>query len=72
MAAARPPGWARVEPFCLAGRRVLGVPVATTTGLRFVTVHGPWGRPDMAIYMFTKAMLAGETDRRIQSGRDAA
>jgi UDP-glucuronate 4-epimerase len=31
-----------------------------TTGLRFFTVYGPWGRPDMAIFKFTKAMLAGE------------
>jgi UDP-glucuronate 4-epimerase len=30
------------------------------TGLRFFTVYGPWGRPDMAIYRFTRAMLAGE------------
>ena len=30
-----------------------------TTGLRFFTVYGPWGRPDMAIFMFTRAMLAG-------------
>ena len=28
-----------------------------TTGLRFFTVYGPWGRPDMAIYLFTKAIL---------------
>lgn len=31
-----------------------------TTGLRFFTVYGPWGRPDMALFKFTKAMLAGE------------
>ena len=31
-----------------------------TTGLRFFTVYGPWGRPDMALYLFAKAMLAGE------------
>ncbi|MCH2145951.1 MAG: NAD-dependent epimerase [Phycisphaerales bacterium] len=31
-----------------------------TTGLRFFTVYGPWGRPDMALFMFTKAILAGE------------
>ena len=29
------------------------------TGLRFFTVYGPWGRPDMALFLFTKAMLAG-------------
>ncbi|MFT5497290.1 MAG: UDP-glucuronate 4-epimerase [Kiritimatiellia bacterium] len=31
-----------------------------TIGLRFFTVYGPWGRPDMALWLFTKAMLAGE------------
>ena len=30
-----------------------------TTGLRFFTVYGPWGRPDMALFLFTKAMLSG-------------
>ena len=34
-----------------------GVP---TTGLRFFTVYGPWGRPDMALFLFTKAILKGE------------
>jgi UDP-glucuronate 4-epimerase len=32
-----------------------------TTGLRFFTVYGPWGRPDMALFKFTKAILEGET-----------
>jgi len=32
-----------------------------TTGLRFFTVYGPWGRPDMALYLFTKAILEGKT-----------
>ncbi|HYU12790.1 MAG TPA: NAD-dependent epimerase/dehydratase family protein [Stellaceae bacterium] len=31
----------------------------TCTGLRFFTVYGPWGRPDMAAYLFTEAILAG-------------
>jgi len=31
-----------------------------TTGLRFFTVYGPWGRPDMALFIFTKAILAGK------------
>jgi UDP-glucuronate 4-epimerase len=31
-----------------------------TTGLRFFTVYGPWGRPDMAYFMFTRAVLAGQ------------
>lgn len=30
-----------------------------TTGLRFFTVYGPWGRPDMALFLFTKAMIEG-------------
>ena len=34
-----------------------GIP---TTGLRFFTVYGPWGRPDMALFKFTKAMLEGQ------------
>ena len=32
-----------------------------TTGLRFFTVYGPWGRPDMALFKFTKAILANES-----------
>ena len=32
----------------------------STTGLRFFTVYGPWGRPDMALFKFTKAILASE------------
>ncbi|ROR14846.1 NAD-dependent epimerase [Erwinia sp. JUb26] len=35
-----------------------GIP---TTGLRFFTVYGPWGRPDMALFKFTRAILAGES-----------
>jgi UDP-glucuronate 4-epimerase len=31
-----------------------------TTGLRFFTVYGPWGRPDMSLFKFTKAIIAGE------------
>lgn len=31
-----------------------------TTGLRFFTVYGPWGRPDMAYFLFTKAILSGQ------------
>jgi len=34
-----------------------GIP---STGLRFFTVYGPWGRPDMALFMFTRKILAGE------------
>lgn len=32
-----------------------------TTGLRFFTVYGPWGRPDMALFLFTKAMIEGKS-----------
>ena len=40
-----------------------------TTGLRFFTVYGPWGRPDMALFLFTKAMLAGEPIQVFNHGR---
>ena len=36
---------------------LFGVPC---TGLRFFTVYGPWGRPDMALFKFTRGILAGE------------
>ncbi|MDP1026672.1 NAD-dependent epimerase/dehydratase family protein [Sphingomonas sp. KR1UV-12] len=39
------------------------------TGLRFFTVYGPWGRPDMAVWLFTKAILAGEPIRVFNGGR---
>jgi UDP-glucuronate 4-epimerase len=39
-----------------------------TTGLRFFTVYGPWGRPDMALFLFTKAILAGEPIRVFNHG----
>jgi UDP-glucuronate 4-epimerase len=38
------------------------------TGLRYFTVYGPWGRPDMAPFLFTKAILAGETLRVFNHG----
>lgn len=40
-----------------------------TTGLRFFTVYGPWGRPDMALYLFTRAILAGEPIRVFNEGQ---
>lgn len=40
-----------------------------TTGLRFFTVYGPWGRPDMALFLFTKAMLVGEPIRVFNHGQ---
>ena len=39
------------------------------TGLRFFTVYGPWGRPDMAPMLFTKAILAGEPIRVFNNGK---
>ncbi|MBB4616782.1 NAD-dependent epimerase/dehydratase family protein [Sphingomonas abaci] len=39
------------------------------TGLRFFTVYGPWGRPDMAVWLFTRAILAGEPIRVFNEGR---
>ena len=40
-----------------------------TTGLRFFTVYGPWGRPDMAIWLFTEAILQGKPIRLFDHGR---
>lgn len=40
-----------------------------TTGLRFFTVYGPWGRPDMALFKFTRAILAGETIQVFNYGK---
>jgi len=39
-----------------------------STGLRFFTVYGPWGRPDMSVFLFTKAILAGEPIRVFNNG----
>ena len=44
---------------------LFGIP---TTGLRFFTVYGPWGRPDMALFLFTRAILAGEAIRVFNRG----
>ena len=43
-----------------------GIP---TTGLRFFTVYGPWGRPDMALFLFTKAILEGRPIDVFNNGR---
>ena len=43
-----------------------GIP---SSGLRFFTVYGPWGRPDMALFLFTKAILAGEPIKVFNHGR---
>lgn len=39
-----------------------------TTGVRFFTVYGPWGRPDMALFLFSKAILAGEPIQVFNNG----
>jgi UDP-glucuronate 4-epimerase len=39
-----------------------------STGLRFFTVYGPWGRPDMAAYLFTRAIMADEPIRLFNAG----
>ncbi len=43
-----------------------GIP---STGLRFFTVYGPWGRPDMALFLFTKAILSGQSIEVFNHGR---
>ncbi len=40
-----------------------------STGLRFFTVYGPWGRPDMALFLFTQAMLAGKPIQVFNHGK---
>ncbi len=40
-----------------------------TTGLRFFTVYGPWGRPDMAMFIFAKAILAGQPIKLFNHGQ---
>ena len=44
---------------------LFGLPV---TGLRFFTVYGPWGRPDMAMWIFTKAIVAGQPIKLFNNG----
>jgi UDP-glucuronate 4-epimerase len=45
---------------------LFGIP---TSGLRFFTVYGPWGRPDMSVFLFTKAILAGKPIDVFNDGR---
>lgn len=45
--------------------QLFGLP---TTGLRFFTVYGPWGRPDMALFLFANAMLKGESIEVFNNG----
>jgi UDP-glucuronate 4-epimerase len=54
------------EAMAHAYAHLYGIPC---TGLRFFTVYGPWGRPDMALFLFTKSILAGEPIRVFNHGR---
>jgi UDP-glucuronate 4-epimerase len=54
------------EAMAHAYSKLYGLPA---TGLRFFTVYGPWGRPDMAMYIFTKAILEGRPIRLFNHGR---
>jgi UDP-glucuronate 4-epimerase len=56
------------ELMAYAYSRLHGLPA---TGLRFFTVYGPWGRPDMAAYRFTRAILAGQPIQVFNDGRMA-
>jgi UDP-glucuronate 4-epimerase len=56
------------ELMAYAYSRLYGLPA---TGLRFFTVYGPWGRPDMAAYRFTRAILADEPIQVFNEGRMA-
>ena len=50
----------------VAPYRIYNIP---STGLRFFTVYGPWGRPDMALFLFTKAILDGKPIRVFNHGK---
>ncbi|GHU98438.1 NAD-dependent epimerase [Spirochaetia bacterium] len=54
------------ELMAYAYSHLYGIPA---TGMRFFTVYGPWGRPDMAPFLFTKAILAGEPIRVFNNGK---
>ena len=56
------------ELIAYAYSRLYGLPA---TGLRFFTVYGPWGRPDMAYYRFIRAILAGQPVEVFNDGRMA-
>ena len=53
----------------LMGKVYAGLYGLPMTALRFFTVYGPWGRPDMAYWLFTKAMLEGRPIRLFNEGR---
>ena len=54
------------ELFAHTYSNLFGLP---TTGLRFFTVYGPWGRPDMALFLFTKNILEGKPIEVFNHGR---
>lgn len=56
------------EAMAHAYAHLFGIPC---TGLRFFTVYGPWGRPDMALFLFTRAMLAGRPIQVFNQGNMA-
>ncbi len=56
------------EAMAHAYAHLFGIPC---TGLRFFTVYGPWGRPDMALFLFTRAMLAGQPIQVFNQGNMA-
>jgi UDP-glucuronate 4-epimerase len=56
------------EGMAHAYAHLYGLPV---TGLRFFTVYGPWGRPDMSLFSFTKKILAGEPIEVFNNGQHA-
>lgn len=53
------------ELMCQSYHHLYGIPM---TGLRFFTVYGPWGRPDMATFLFTKAILEGKPIKLFNNG----
>src|SRR5579862_5053029 len=53
------------ELMAFAYAHLFGLPA---TGLRFFTVYGPWGRPDMAVWLFTQAILEGRPVRLYNHG----
>lgn len=56
------------EQMAYAYSRLFGM---KTTGMRFFTAYGPWGRPDMALFKFTKAILAGDPVQLFNGGNHA-
>ena len=55
------------EIFAKSYKNIFGL---SATGLRFFTVYGPWGRPDMAVFKFTKKILEGSTIELYNSGKN--